>query len=370
VDAEASLRSHAAHLAAPAARVATPRSRVRLAVAGGILAAGAAGAVVWMTQRAPETNVRGASTTSGAAESGGAGAGGATGMAATNAATDSAATPAAVGENETPSRVGAASDSVASAGDSPATRLAAELDSQITRQTALARVARARAVAAGARGSTLSEGDSLLKSALAWRARGELTKSLRDGLGAAQSWALAERAAEAARQTASRPSGAVAEAPATPPSETPAAPSRGADQPRQAAPESASPVQPTAGTAGGAGAAGANEAAAAAAAGALRDYVSALSRRDLSAMRRSWPTMPAGTSKGLQSLFEEATSFSASLSEDPAPRVSGSAADAELRYSLDYFIPSQGAVKQSFRVHVVMRRDGDRWTIRSLEPVR
>jgi hypothetical protein len=339
-------------------------------VAGGILAAGAAGALVWMTQRGPESEVRGASTTNGAAESGGAGAGAASGIAAANAATDSAATPAAVGENGARSRVGAASDSAARAGASPATRLAAELDSQITRQTALARAARARAVAAGARGSALGEGDSILKSALAWRARGELTKSLRDGLGAAQSWTLAERAAEAARQTASRPSGAVAEAPATPPSETPAAPSRGADQPRQAATESASPVQPTAGAAGGASAAGANEAAAAAAARALRDYVSALSRRDLPTMRRIWPTMPASTADGFKGLFEAATSFSASLTGDPAPRMNGSDADAELRYALDYFIPAQGALKPSFRMHAVMHRDGDRWTIRSLEIIR
>jgi hypothetical protein len=251
------------------------------------------------------------------------------------------------------------------ADDRAGSALAAELDAQITRQTTLAKAARTRAVAAGARASALAEGDSLLKSALSLRERGDFTNALRDGIGAAESWTLAESAAEAARETASRSSSAAGVTPAAPPSETSAASSRITDRARPVAPENAPSVPPTTGA--GVGAA-ANEAAAAS--GALRDYVDALSRRDLAAMRRLWPTMPANTADGFQNLFKAATKFSASLSEDPAAQVSGTAADAELLYSLDYFLPSQGAMKPSFRLHAVMRRDGDRWTIRSLEPVR
>jgi hypothetical protein len=328
----------------PAARASA--SRVRIAVAGGILVLGAAGALVWMTQRNDALDGGAASTTDIATGRDGPAAG-AAGVAAGSANADSAGTAAAAGANARPTLAGAdsASANAGSGGAGTGSGLAAELDAQITRQTTLARTARARAVAAGARAGALVEGDSLLKSALAFRERGDVTSALRDGIGAAESWTLAEREAEAARAAASR------------------APSSAAVPP--AAPESAQPVPPVSGAGGGA-----NEAAAAAAAGALRDYVNALSRRDLAAMRKLWPTMPANTADGFQKLFDLATNFSASLGKDPAPRVSGADADAELQYSLDYFLPSQGDLKRSFRLHALMHRDGDRWTIRSLEPVR
>lgn len=130
-------------------------------------------------------------------------------------------------------------------------------------------------------------------------------------------------------------------------------------------------------TAGTAGAAGANSDPAAAAAAekaaattVLRGYVAALSRRDLAAMRRLWPTMPDNTAKAFENLFKLATNFSATAGTEPDPQLRGADADAELRYSLEYFIPSQGAQKQSFRLHAIMHRDGGNWTIRSLEPIR
>lgn len=102
----------------------------------------------------------------------------------------------------------------------------------------------------------------------------------------------------------------------------------------------------------------------------IQQYVQAINDKQLGRIERLYPTLAQNARDGLQTLFNQASDFAATLSNIGNVSVHGATADASFSYEMRGHSPSMGNFRRPFSVNAILQRTDDGWKFQSISGAR